>query len=208
MCGAVRYECSAEQASFAAICYCTDCQRESGSAFTANMVVPSASFKLTRGELRYYERIAESGNKVSRGFCADCGVSIVNHPEMLNDMAAIRVGSLDDAKGARRAVRSVLQLPLSVEGQAVGALVVVAYAEAAFTEDDARTLEVLANQAGQAVRRLQARLLDERRKMALMVEAMADGLVMTDGGSEVFLINPAARRLLPSGCGVRCWVAC
>lgn len=51
MCGAVRYECSAEQASFAAICYCTDCQRESGSAFTANMVVPTASFKLTRGEL-------------------------------------------------------------------------------------------------------------------------------------------------------------
>jgi hypothetical protein len=108
MCGAVRYECSAEQASFAAICYCTDCQRESGSAFTANMVVPSASFKLIRGELRYYERIAESGNKVRRGFCADCGVSIINHPEMLNDMAAIRVGSLDDTSAFKPVVNLYL----------------------------------------------------------------------------------------------------
>src|SRR6185503_18009976 len=46
------------------------------------------------------------------------------------------------------------------------------------------------------LRRLSARILDERRKMELMVASMADGLIMTDATGEVFLINPAARRML------------
>jgi PAS domain S-box-containing protein len=46
------------------------------------------------------------------------------------------------------------------------------------------------------MRRLSHRLHDERRKLSLMVESMADGLIMTDVGSEKLLINPAARRML------------
>ncbi len=112
--------------------------------------------------------------------------------QLLVNISGERVRTLDEKKP----VRSVLPLPLVVDSQTVGALVLVAYAPEAFTDDDVRTLDVLANQTAQAVRRLQARLLDERRKMALMVESMADGLIFTDGSPEVFLINPAARRLL------------
>jgi PAS domain S-box-containing protein len=92
--------------------------------------------------------------------------------------------------------RSELSLPLTVDGRVVGVIVLLAHRAAAFAEDDARTLDVLANETAQAVRRLQTRLGDERRKMALMVESMADGLVMADAAGELFLINPAARRLL------------
>ena len=57
----------------------------------------------------------------------------------------------------------------------------------AFTEDDEQNLEVLATQTAELLRRLSARILDERRKMELMVASMADGLIMTD----------ASRRGLP-----------
>ncbi len=91
---------------------------------------------------------------------------------------------------------SELAVPLTVDDRVVGVIVLVAHRPNAFTDDDARTLDVLANETAQAVRRLQTRLGDERRKMALMVESMADGLVMADAAGELFLINPAARRLL------------
>ena len=55
---------------------------------------------------------------------------------------------------------------------------------------------MLATQTAELLRRLSARILDERRKMELMVASMADGLIMTDAAGEVFLINPAARKML------------
>lgn len=72
MCGAVRYECSAEQPAFTTNCYCHDCQRASGTALTSNLVVPAEAVRITRGQLKYHEHTADSGNKVRRGFCADC----------------------------------------------------------------------------------------------------------------------------------------
>src|SRR5262249_33164770 len=59
-----------------------------------------------------------------------------------------------------------------------------------------RNLEVLCTQTAELLRRLSARLLDERRRMELMVESMADGVIMTDSAGEVFLLNPAARGML------------
>lgn len=91
---------------------------------------------------------------------------------------------------------SSTHIPLVVEGRVVGIIYLVAFRARAFTPDDEKVLYVLANQTSEAVRRLSTRILDERRKMALMVESMADGVIMTDEASEVFLINPAARRML------------
>lgn len=98
----------------------------------------------------------------------------------------------------RGEIRSSLHLPIMADAQGgvVGLLYVASLSPGAFTEDDEQNLEVLATQTAEMLRRLSARILDERRKMELMVEAMADGLIMTDSTGEVFLINPAARRML------------
>src|SRR5216683_7657710 len=77
MCGAVRYESSAD-AVMQANCYCRDCQRSTGGAFAPVVLVPKEAFKLTKGQLKHYEVSADSGNKVSRGFCADCGSPIIS----------------------------------------------------------------------------------------------------------------------------------
>ena len=94
---------------------------------------------------------------------------------------------------------SSTHVPLVVDSNVVGIIFVAATRARAFTLDDEKLLYVLANQTGDAVRRLSTRLVDERRKLGLMVESMADGVVMTDDSGEVFLINPAARRMLGIG---------
>jgi hypothetical protein len=65
LCGAVRYQLEAEPI-FATNCYCRDCQRESGGACTSNLVIGADAFKLTRGALKFHERIADSGRTVRR----------------------------------------------------------------------------------------------------------------------------------------------
>lgn len=42
-CGAIRYTCRAEPLA-SLNCHCRDCQRASGSAFAAALIVPAASF--------------------------------------------------------------------------------------------------------------------------------------------------------------------
>jgi hypothetical protein len=97
-CGAIRYTCSAEP--FASLnCHCRDCQRASGSAFAAVLIVPVAAFSLTKGEPTYYDVKADSGNNMSRGFCGKCGAPVfIQHTRITPGPAVvvIQAASLDD----------------------------------------------------------------------------------------------------------------
>lgn len=95
LCKAVRYESSAD-AVMQANCYCRDCQQATGGAFAPVVLVPKAAFKLTKGQLKHFEVTADSGNKVSRGFCADCGSPILSTLSAMPTVVAIKIGSLDD----------------------------------------------------------------------------------------------------------------
>jgi len=99
-CGAIRYECSAEP-MFSAHCYCRDCQRASGAAMATVIGVPKAAIKILKGEPRYYEVTADSGKKISRGFCANCGSPLFTLLEAMPDAMGIRAASLDDSSGFR-----------------------------------------------------------------------------------------------------------
>ncbi len=94
LCGAVRYECTAAPI-MQANCYCRDCQKAGGGAGANAVLVPKDAFKVTKGELKYYESTADSGNKVRRGFCANCG-SGINAMQAGASMVTIKAGSLDD----------------------------------------------------------------------------------------------------------------
>ncbi|MDO8434572.1 MAG: GFA family protein [Candidatus Binatus sp.] len=94
-CGAVRYESSADPV-MAVNCYCRDCQRSTGGGYAPVLLVPKPAFKLTKGELKHHEVTGDSGNKVSRGFCANCGSSILTILEGMPTMLGIKAGSLDD----------------------------------------------------------------------------------------------------------------
>jgi hypothetical protein len=93
MCGNIRYECAAEP-MFMGNCHCRDCQRSTGTAFAAAMLVPRNAVTIA-GEVKYYEVIGDSGATVERGFCPNCGSRLFSrrtNPKLMGIMA----GSLDN----------------------------------------------------------------------------------------------------------------
>ena len=93
-CGAVRYECSSDPL-MAANCYCRDCQRSTGTAMASVLLVAKTALKLA-GELKHYEVTGDSGNKVTRGFCPNCGSPILSLMSAMPDYVALKAASLDD----------------------------------------------------------------------------------------------------------------
>ncbi len=93
MCGAIRYDCSADPIVMG-FCHCRDCQRATGSAFAAAVIVPRKAVTIT-GEVKYYDAIGDSGNVISRGFCPHCGSRLFGLRAQ-TDRISIQAGSLDD----------------------------------------------------------------------------------------------------------------
>lgn len=101
-CPGVRYQCTAGPASIYA-CHCTECQKQSGSAFGTSMLIPRDKFTITQGEPRTWVRTSDSGRKVDCLFCPDCGTRIVHLPQHSPAMAIVRGGTLDDTSGVHLA---------------------------------------------------------------------------------------------------------
>jgi signal transduction histidine kinase len=88
------------------------------------------------------------------------------------------------------------QIPLVSAGDTIGLLFLSSSDSEPLSNEERRVLYLLANRTADTLVRLKIRLGDERRRLTMMVESMADGLILTDTHSEKVLINPAARRLL------------
>jgi len=59
------------------------------------MAVPATAFTLS-GEVTLYEKPADSGNMVSRGFCPTCGAAVYSLNSGSTDLVFPRASSLDD----------------------------------------------------------------------------------------------------------------
>ncbi len=97
LCGSVRYTSDA-QPVMTAVCHCPDCQKQSSSAFSPLVGVPSESLHL-EGEdlLASYETVGESGQPVTRRFCPGCGSGVVSYVAAMPDLQWVKAGTLDDA---------------------------------------------------------------------------------------------------------------
>lgn len=95
-CGTIRYTPEADPIVMVN-CHCRDCQRNTGTAYAAIMVVPAASANLT-GEPRYFRTIGEAGKWVDRGFCPNCGSPVTLKLERFPDAVGFHAASLDDPK--------------------------------------------------------------------------------------------------------------
>jgi hypothetical protein len=102
VCGAVRYECSAEPL-MAGNCHCRDCQKAGGGPFASALAVPAGALKIT-GTPKYYDTKSDSGNTISRGFCPECGARMFAKSSGMPEMALILAGSLDDPSWYRPAM--------------------------------------------------------------------------------------------------------
>ena len=97
LCGAVRYEITADPV-VTAVCHCTHCQRQSGAAFSVNMVVTEANYVQT-GETKVFVDSGDSGQPVNRHFCANCGSPIASKAGAIPGVVMIKAGTLDDMSG-------------------------------------------------------------------------------------------------------------
>jgi hypothetical protein len=94
-CGQLRYEVNAEPLSVY-VCHCTECQRQSSSAFGMSLMVPRAAFRFTQGVPQRYSRKADSGRVIDGDFCESCGVRPVHYPKANEAVAILKPGTLDD----------------------------------------------------------------------------------------------------------------
>ena len=96
LCGAVTYELDGDLIA-TAICHCQHCQRQSGGAFSVNLVAHESQLAVT-GELTTYEETGEHGDNVyvRRRFCGSCGSPIVSELALTAGVIAVKAGSLDD----------------------------------------------------------------------------------------------------------------
>jgi hypothetical protein len=93
LCGSVQYKVSGEPV-VARICWCRTCQKISANG-TANAIFPASSIEVT-GALSSYTSGADSGNEITRYFCATCGCHLFSNSSANAQFRVIRLGTLDD----------------------------------------------------------------------------------------------------------------
>lgn len=97
LCGAVRYESDADPAIIA-VCHCATCQKNSGSAFSLNVGVPSDSVTMKGDSLATYEdQSGASGKVFYRRFCSKCGSPLSSQGDAYGPVIFIKAGTLDDS---------------------------------------------------------------------------------------------------------------
>ncbi|WDI30327.1 GFA family protein [Hyphococcus flavus] len=94
-CGKLRYELSAPPITLYA-CHCTNCQKQTGSAFVLSAAVIESSFSFTEGEPAKVEWTADSGANRYGLFCGDCGGRICNGQTPSIGILSLRAGTADD----------------------------------------------------------------------------------------------------------------
>lgn len=93
LCGAIRYTVSAPPL-VARICWCRTCQKISANG-TANALFPAASLEVS-GTPACFASTADSGNVISRYFCASCGCHLFAGSSANANVRVVRLGTLDD----------------------------------------------------------------------------------------------------------------
>lgn len=101
LCGAVTYEIDGDLIA-TAVCHCDNCQRQSGGAFSVNLIVLQSQLTIA-GELQTYENTNEDGSEVfvRRRFCGACGSPIVSEMTTPAGVVAVKAGTLDDRSEVR-----------------------------------------------------------------------------------------------------------
>lgn len=93
-CGQVRYALTLPPLAVAA-CHCTSCRRQSGAAYSVNLIV-RADAMVVRGALAAWtDPDTESGMPVLRQFCATCGSPIRSLVASAPKIIAVKAGTLD-----------------------------------------------------------------------------------------------------------------
>ena len=96
LCGQITYEITGDLIA-TAVCHCDHCQRQSGGAFSVNLVVHESQMAVS-GTLKTFEDRGENDDAVYvyRRFCGNCGSPILSELLVPPGVFAVKAGTLDD----------------------------------------------------------------------------------------------------------------
>lgn len=100
LCGAVRFRVEGDPI-VAGACYCRTCQYVSGGGAAYGAMYLAEAVNVTKGELRRFTVVADSGAQVFREFCATCGVHMISHNSTHPQYRSLKAGVMDDPEGFR-----------------------------------------------------------------------------------------------------------
>jgi hypothetical protein len=96
LCGSITYTCDADPIAVG-ICHCTECQKQTGTAYSVVVVVPRDTLAIEGDTLGLITTVGtESNQPMRRRFCQGCGSPIVSLPDADPGIAVIKAGTLDD----------------------------------------------------------------------------------------------------------------
>jgi hypothetical protein len=106
LCGEVTYELTGDLIA-TAVCHCDHCQRQSGGAFSVNLIARQSQLAVS-GDLRTYDDTGERGDAVyvRRRFCGSCGSPIVSELALSDGIIAVKAGTLDDRSDVQPTVEA------------------------------------------------------------------------------------------------------
>lgn len=82
-------------------CHCTECQRQSSSAFGMSMRVEMSAIDVNWDAMGRHIRGAGSARAVEGWFCGDCGVRLFHRRPGSPSVANVKAGSLDETSWLR-----------------------------------------------------------------------------------------------------------
>ena len=94
-CGEVKYRVTGILVTIFA-CHCTECQRQSSSAFGMALWIKSARVELLGGKLKTWTRHMPSGKDLECSFCASCGTRLFHQVIGQSEILSIKPGTLND----------------------------------------------------------------------------------------------------------------
>ena len=97
-CGTVRYRIEGTPLDLA-VCHCTECQRQSGSAFGMSLAIRAADFHVVSGVLKSFTVLCDSGRTKTCTFCPDFGTRIYHQTD--SRRMSVKAGTLDDRTDLR-----------------------------------------------------------------------------------------------------------
>ena len=99
-CGLIRYRVTGEP-STVFVCHCTECQRQSSSAFGMAFWIKDAELNLFSGTTKEWLRKTKSGAVISCKFCPDCGTRLFHVGHAGSRVISVKPGTLDDTSWLR-----------------------------------------------------------------------------------------------------------
>jgi hypothetical protein len=96
-CGEVKYRVIGTPVTLFA-CHCTDCQRQSSSAFGMALWVRNAKIKFLVGRVKDWIRTLPSGRDMTCSFCPTCGVRLFHKLNGQTELMSIKPGTLNDTR--------------------------------------------------------------------------------------------------------------